>query len=592
MTSTPLLSVEGLSVCFGRPGRVGDTVSGVDFTLGAGQTLALVGESGSGKTLTGKALLGLLPRGAQVSGGRAVFAHDGREIDLLRASSAKLRRLRGTTLAMVFQEPMSALSPLHRVGDQVGEVLRVHGHPDASIKARVLEVFAEVGFPDPERAYTAYPFELSGGLRQRAVIAMAIIGDPALVVADEPTTALDVTTQAMVLDLLGRLQRERGLAVILITHDLGVVANMADSVTVMRQGHVVERGALEAVLARPGHAYTRALIAAAPHVPETLDGPRRANTDTILHAEHLAKTFHKRSGGLFARAGAAFRAVHPMDLTLERGRTVAVVGESGSGKSTLARMLLRAVEPDPGAKIVFRARGGEEQDVIRLGSRALKRYRRAVQMVFQDPYAALSPRMPIQDILAEPLKIHGLGTPSERRERAAAMMKRVGLSPDHLGRFPNAFSGGQRQRIAIARALALDPELLVCDEPTSALDVSVQAEVLALLDELKQGLGLTYLFISHDLAVVSRIADRVLVMRSGRVVEAGSCRCIFQDARHPYTRALIAASPVADPGHRLDLKAVAAGAGAPEDWPDPYRHGTEAPGMVEVGPGHLVRAAA
>jgi peptide/nickel transport system ATP-binding protein len=598
MTAKPLLSVEDLSICFGVPGRALPVVDGVSFALEPGRTLALVGESGSGKTLTAKALMGLLPRGATITGGRALFRHGDTDCDLLALPDAELRRLRGATVSMVFQEPMSALSSLHTVGWQVGEVLAVHGLADgAEGRDRVLSVLGEVGFPDPERAYAAYPFELSGGLRQRAVIAMAMVAEPALVIADEPTTALDVTTQATVLELLRGLSRDHHLAVILITHDLGVVANLADDVVVLNRGRVMEAGGSATVLGAPGHGYTRALVAAAPRVPERLSTcAPPAEADAILEVKALSKTYPGRARG-FGPRPEPIRALSGFAMRVGRGSTVAVVGESGSGKSTVARLVLRAELPDPGAVMRFRPRSGAARDIAALSGPDLKEFLRLAQMVFQDPYAALSPRLSIQDILTEPLAIHEIGTPAERRDRAAALMERVGLLPSHLGRFPFAFSGGQRQRIAIARALALEPELLICDEPTSALDVSVQAEVLEMLAELKAELGLSLVFISHDLAVVSQIAERILVMRRGRVVEEGDCACVFGDPQHPYTRALIAASPTPDTERRLDLKLVAAGAGEPDEWPEPYRYTPGAPsdavpGLVEIAPGHRVRRAA
>ncbi|MEM9145191.1 MAG: ABC transporter ATP-binding protein [Pseudomonadota bacterium] len=587
MPIDPILSLEDLSICFGVPGVARAVVDGVSFSLAPGETLALVGESGSGKTLTAKAALGLLPRGAAITKGCALFTGpDGATVDLLSLHGPAMRKLRGTTISMIFQEPMSALSPLHTVGRQVGEVLRVHGQ-GGNERARVLEILDEVGFPNPERAANSYPFELSGGLRQRAVIAMAMIGRPSLVIADEPTTALDVTTQATVLELIRGLTRSHNLAVILITHDLGVVANMADTVVVMNRGRVVEAGACERVLAAPGHAYTRGLVAAAPRAPEVLSACAEPEAERcILSVSDLSKTYRERGRG-------TVQALAGFEADLERGQTLAVVGESGSGKSTVARLVLRAETPDPGARMVFRPREGGEADIAQMTGETLKRYRRSAQMVFQDPYAALSPRMSVQDILTEPLRIHGVGSAAEQRDRAAYLMERVGLSAVHLARFPYAFSGGQRQRIAIARALALEPELLICDEPTSALDVSVQAEVLEMLEGLQADLGLSILFISHDLAVVSRLANRILVMRRGRVVEEGDCKAVFGAPRHPYTRALIAASPEPDTQRRLDLKLVAAGAGEPEDWPSPfgYKEGA-APGLVEVAPGHRVRSAA
>ncbi|MGF1552664.1 MAG: dipeptide ABC transporter ATP-binding protein [Paracoccaceae bacterium] len=588
--SDALLSVEGLTVRFGARAGEGVVIDDASFSVAEGETLALVGESGSGKTLTGKALMGLLPPGAVVGGGCAPMRFEDGTRDLLAMSSSALRRRRGTEIAMIFQEPLSAFSALHTTGRQIAEVLRVHGASRSEAREATLATLAEVGCPDAERVWRAYPFELSGGLRQRAMIAMAIVGRPRLVIADEPTTALDVTTQAVVLSLLKRLAHERGLSVLLVTHDLGVVANVADRVAVMRRGRIVERGPVDAVIGAPRHAYTRRLIEAAPAVPERCASHRGRRDDPILSVEGLSKTYPPRRT-TFGRRGAATVALADVSLDLERGETLAVVGESGSGKSTVAKLVLRAEAPDPGASVRFAPKGGERWDVLALDGEGLRRFRRHAQMVFQDPFGALSPRMPVQDILTEPLEIHDVGTHAERRDRAAHLMERVGLSRHQLGRFPNAFSGGQRQRVAIARALALEPELLVCDEPTSALDVSVQADVLRLLDELKRDLGLTYLFISHDLAVVARLADRVMVMRRGRVVEQGSAEAIFHDPRHPYTRALIAASPA--PEHRLDLRLVAEGAGEPERWPEPYRYqGDAAPDLVEVGPGHRVRCAA
>ena len=593
MIAPPLLAVEDLTVAFGAGAASLCVVDGVSFAIRRGETLAVVGESGSGKTLTGKALLGILPRGARVVAGRAMLGDRETPVDLLAAPESAMRAIRGARVAMIFQEPMSALSPLHTVGDQVMEALRLHERMSgADAAARCLETFADVGFPDPERAFAAYPFQLSGGLRQRAMIAMAMVCRPALMIADEPTTALDVTTQATVLDLIRRLQGETGMSVLLVTHDLGVVANVADSVAVLRKGRLVESGPVAAVLGAPGHGYTRRLLAAAPVVGDHVTCNRRTVTDPIVTIDNLGKTYPGRSLGLGRRAPPV-KAVADVSLALERGGALAVVGESGSGKSTIARLLLRAEDPDPGAHICFCGRDGVSVDVAALDAAGLKAFRRRAQMVFQDPFSALSPRMTVGDILTEPLRVHGVGAREEQRARAAELMRRVGLSPDHLPRYPHAFSGGQRQRIAIARALALSPELLVCDEPTSALDVSVQAQVLELLKEVQADFGLSLLFISHNLAVVADLADRVAVMRRGRIVEAAPADQLFHAPVHPYTRALLAASPEPDLRRKLDLRLVALGAGEPESWPDPYRYdGDAAPPLREVEAGHYVRCAA
>ncbi|MEO0863537.1 MAG: ABC transporter ATP-binding protein, partial [Pseudomonadota bacterium] len=494
-------------------------------------------------------------------------------------------------ISMIFQEPMRSLSPLHRIGDQVAEVLTLHRNmTKAEAKKDVLTTFDRVGFPDAERAFRAYPFELSGGMRQRAMIAMAIVAKPDLLIADEPTTALDVTTQAQVLGLMKDLQRDTGMAMILVTHDLGVVANMADSVVVMNKGHVMESGPADIVLGDPGHGYTQRLFAAAPIIPEVatpadpVDG-----SDTILELRDVSKTYHVRAGGW--RAKKAVHACSDVNLKLPRGKTLAIVGESGSGKTTCARIALGAETPDPGGSVTFRATADSDPLHIEQLARADKvAFQRQAQMVFQDPYSSLSPRMRVQEALTEPMEIHRLGNAQARLDKAAEMLRWVGLSPDMLKRYPHAFSGGQRQRLSIARALTLDPVLLVCDEPTSALDVSVQDQILSLLERIRDGMGLSYLFISHDLAVVARIADEVAVMRRGVVVEQAPPQTLFYNPRHPYPKALIAAQPEPDIARPIDLGQVALGAGAPESWPDMYRFdGLAAPDLVQIEPGHKVR---
>ncbi|MBX2856526.1 MAG: ABC transporter ATP-binding protein [Rhodobacteraceae bacterium] len=630
-----ILNVENLGVRFGafdenvRNG--GEVVSGVSFTLRRGETVAIVGESGSGKSLTAKSLMGLLPHNAVISRGQALF-HDeiaaefgveNGSLDLFKLPPHQMRQIQGGRIAMIFQEPMSSLSPFHTIGQQVEEALRLHQQVRGrAVKARCLEVFTEVGFPDSNRAYDAYPFELSGGLRQRAMIAMAMVCRPALLLADEPTTALDVSTQALILDLINRLRAENGLSVLLITHDLGVVANAADAVVVMSKGEVVESGRTAEVLKAPGHGYTRRLLAAAPKVADGLDSTSELavptaltrtvvlnkitnpeaeleTPDFILSGEGVRKTYLSRKGPIWAPS-LEIPALVGVDFALQRGKTLALVGESGSGKTTLAKIAMRAEAADPGARLLYKAKGAEEQDLTTMDGEALRAFRREAQIVFQDPYASLSPRMTVQDIITEPLLVHRDALPeyrsrTARRDRAVELIRRVGLDETALGRFPHAFSGGQRQRISIARALALGPKLLVCDEPTSALDVSVQAQVLDLLEELQKEFGLSYLFISHDLAVVARLADEIAVMCRGAIVEQAPTKRLFEAPTHPYTQALIAAAPEPDPSKPLDLAKIAAGAGAePEKWPEPFGYPRlQPPPMIEVAPEaaprHLVR---
>ncbi|MEM6371685.1 MAG: ABC transporter ATP-binding protein, partial [Pseudomonadota bacterium] len=433
-------------------------------------------------------------------------------------------------------------------------------------------------------------FEMSGGMRQRAMIAMAMVAKPDLLIADEPTTALDVTTQAQVLGLMKDLQRDTGMAMILVTHDLGVVANMADHVVVMNKGHVMESGPAAAVLGAPGHGYTQKLFAAAPMIPDVAQpSPPVVEDDLILELKNVSKTYSVRAGGWRERK--LVHACADVSLKLPRGKTLAVVGESGSGKTTCARIALGAEIPDPGAQVLFRPDSGAAPVDIGNLTRAEKiAFQRQAQMVFQDPYSSLSPRMRVQEALTEPMEIHRIGDRIARRDKAAEMLRWVGLNPDMLKRYPHAFSGGQRQRLSIARALTLDPVLLVCDEPTSALDVSVQEQILSLLERIRDGMGLSYLFISHDLAVVARIADEVAVMRQGVVVEQAPPDTLFYSPRHPYTKALIAAQPEPDMGRPIDLDAVSRGAGSPEGWSEEFRfEGINAPDLIQVEPGHKVR---
>jgi peptide/nickel transport system ATP-binding protein len=586
----PLLEVNDLSIGFGNGPSV---VDGVSFALNAGETLALVGESGSGKTLSCRSVLRLLPEAAQMRGGSIRFNGAEGAVNLLSLPEKKMRAIRGDRISMIFQEPMRSLSPLHRLGDQVAEVLRLHRNMGRrAAKRAVLEQFEKVGFVDPLRAWKSYPFEMSGGMRQRAMIAMAMVAKPELLIADEPTTALDVTTQAQVLGLIRSLQAETGMGVILVTHDLGVVANMAQRVVVMNKGRVMERGDAQEVLGSPAHPYTAKLFAAAPMIP-AVAAPAPASTkpadDVILDLRDVSKTYTMRAGGW--RKPVSVSACQHVDLQLPRGKTLAIVGESGSGKTTCARIAMGAERPDAGGKVLFRPDPAAAPLAVHdLSPTERTAFQRQAQMVFQDPYSSLSPRMRVQQALTEPMEVHNIGTARDRREKAAEMLRWVGLNPDMLGRFPHAFSGGQRQRLSIARALTLDPKLLICDEPTSALDVSVQEQILTLLEDIRDRANLSYLFISHDLAVVARIADEVAVMRAGVIVEQAPPDTLFYNPQHPYTRALIAAQPEPDISRPIDLDLVAKGAGSPTLWPEQFRfEGHHAPALRELEPGHKVR---
>ncbi len=629
---TDLLRIEDLSVAFQMHGNAHEVLRGVSLRVRPGSVVALVGESGSGKSVTSQAVMGLLPQTASITGGQIKFTDpaDGTvtEISALERNGPGMRALRGSRISMIFQEPMNSLSPLHTVGDQVSEALTIHQRVDAGgIRAATERMLSQVGFPDPARAFDMYPFEMSGGLRQRAMIAMALICDPALLIADEPTTALDVTIQAQVLHLLKTLQRERNMALLLITHDLGVVANMADEVVVMYQGEIMEAGPAEAIFRRPGHAYLQALLRAVPHfdmkqgerLVSLRDDPAETRDVSLLPPSHRAapdaqprteqvapgaplltlteitKTFTIKSGSLFGfGTPREIRAVDGVSLEIRRGECLGLVGESGCGKTTLSKILMRAITPDSGSMTYHGPNGGT--DLLALNERELFAFRKRMQMVFQDPVNSLSPRMTVLDILTEPMKIHGLGDRSEQRKRAMALMQAVGLDPRFLGRYPHSFSGGQRQRIGIARALALSPEVLLCDEPVSALDVSVQAQILNLLNDLRKELGLTYFFISHNLAVVDYVADRIAVMARGRIVELAPREALFENPTHPYTRALLKAVPYPDLDRPLDFNAVAGrDTSDPAEWPKAFRwpgldDTTSDLGPLAVGDEHFVLA--
>jgi len=537
VNAAPLLAVEHLSVRFHTERGPVQAVDDVSFHVDAGETLAILGESGSGKSVAAGAIMDILDRPpAEITSGRVLF--EGR--DLLALPWPEHRRLNGTELAVIFQDTLAHLNPVYPIGWQIAEGFRAHGRHDVDAGAEAVRLLARVGLPDPERRVDDYPHQFSGGQRQRVMIAMAIALRPKLLIADEPTTALDVTVQAQILRLLRDLQREVGMALLLITHDLGVVADIAERVIVMRAGRIVEQGPVRTIFAEPQHAYTRQLMAA---VPGRLAPPPRAiRAAPLLAVENLTKHYPITKGLLRRPTGEVVRALDGVSFELRAGETLGIVGESGSGKSTLARTLLRLEPPTAGTA---RFRG---DDLFALEGAALKRYRRRVQVVFQDPFASLNPRMTVEQLVSEPWWIHRDVVPrARRRDRAAELLEQVGLGAEHLRRYPHQFSGGQRQRIAIARALALEPEIVICDEAVSALDVSIQAQVIALLRELRDRLGLAYLFIAHDLPVVRDLADRVLVMHQGRVVEAGATEDVFDHPQADYTRALLAASPLPDP---------------------------------------------
>ena len=615
-----LLRIEDLRITFQLQSGPLEVIKGIDFRIKPGTVVAVVGESGSGKSVTAQAIMGILPGVGKINSGRILFddpGKDGAPIDIagLDRDGAKMRSLRGGRIAMIFQEPMTSLSPLHTIGNQIEEALVLHQKVDKSqYRARTEEMLDLVGFPDPSRAYDMYPFELSGGLRQRAMIAMALICRPALLIADEPTTALDVTIQAQILKLLKDLQKKFNMAILLITHDLGVVANMADEVVVVYHGKVMESGTVEDIFDNPQHPYLRALMAAVPHFDmhdgERLRSLREVKVDAskllagddrkevaagapLLVVEGLSKTFVTKKGGfLFAKGSEEkVKAVDDVSFLIRRGECFGLVGESGCGKTTVSKLLMRAVTADAG-KMMYDSSDGVV-DIASLQGADLKKFRTNIQMVFQDPFSSLSPRMTVANILREPLEIHGMGSEAERAEKVKKLLEVVGLDPRFMSRYPHSFSGGQRQRIGIARALALSPELLICDEPVSALDVSVQAQVLNLMKDLQKQLGLTYLFISHNLAVVDYMADRIAVMCRGRIVEAAPREVLFNAPIHSYTRSLLSSVPFPDLSRPLNLNDMnLEGASHSDNWAPQFRAGKNENSLshIEVSPEHFVLA--
>ncbi|MEI2680573.1 glutathione ABC transporter ATP-binding protein GsiA [Erwinia aphidicola] len=598
-----VLSVRDLSVSFQQEsGRV-QAVNRLSLDVRQGETLAIVGESGSGKSVTSLALMRLVEQGGGNidSGQMWLMRRNQQRVNLAALPQSELRRIRGADMAMIFQEPMTSLNPVFPVGEQIAESIRLHqgkSHADALKEAqRMLDL---VRIPEAKNVLSRYPHQLSGGMRQRVMIAMALSCRPALLIADEPTTALDVTIQAQILQLIRVLQKEMQMGVIFITHDMGVVAEMADRVQVMYRGDVVETGSVESLFAHPQQPYTRALLAAVPKLgamsgrslpakfpliqqgeqqPEQPQDTVRQQEPPILQVRDLVTRFDIRSG-IFNRVHRRVHAVEKVSFDLRPGETLALVGESGCGKSTTGRSLLRLVESQ-GGSITF---NGKRID--RLSGQALSHLRRDIQFIFQDPYASLDPRLTVGFSIMEPLLVHGIAKGQEAEKRVAWLLERVGLLPEHAQRYPHEFSGGQRQRICIARALALNPKVVIADEAVSALDVSIQAQIINLMLDLQREFGIAFLFISHDMAVVERISHRVAVMYLGQIVEIGPRQAVFEQPQHPYTRKLMAAVPVADPTHRRRERALLV-----DEIPSPIRALGDEPEvapLVEVSSGHFV----
>ena len=636
-----ILEVQRLTVHFVTPERTVEAVRNLSLHVDGGETLAIVGESGSGKSVSALAIMRLVEHGGGriVSGRMHFHGRDGQLLDLAQAAQSTMRRLRGADLAMIFQEPMTSLNPVISVGEQIAESIRLHqGKDREEARAEALRMLERVRIPEARRVLSRYPHQLSGGMRQRVMIAMALSCRPSLLIADEPTTALDVTIQAQILGLIRELQREMRMAVIFITHDMGVVAEIAERVLVMRDGEQVEEGPSESIFAGPRHPYTQALLAAVPRLgamrgtdaparfpllaagvldarsirasrdgessaaetfqsasaaggwksaedvpPERPQQPSRprswSQTKPLLAVRKLSTRFDIRSG-IFGRVANRVHAVEQVSFDLYAGETLALVGESGCGKSTTGRSLLKLVEI-AGGEIEF-----EGSNIAQLSGKELQRLRRNIQVIFQDPYASLDPRLTVGYSIMEPLLVHRVATRTEAGRRVAWLLERVGLLPEHAQRYPHEFSGGERQRIAIARALALDPKVVIADESVSALDVSIRAQIINLLLDLQRDLGISFLFISHDMAVVERVSHRVAVMYLGQIVEIGPRRAIFENPQHAYTRALLSAVPIADPARRHWPRSLPA-----DEMPSAIRAVGDEPEvqpLQQVSPGHFV----
>jgi ABC-type glutathione transport system ATPase component len=579
-----LLSIEGLNVTF--PGHDTPAVRDVSLNIGRGEVVALVGESGSGKSVTAKAVMRLIEfGGGKIAGGHA-WLDDGKggRLDLFAQTETAMQKVRGNRIAMIFQEPMTSLNPVLTVGFQLREAVQRHQDVGRAEADRIcLEALHQVRLSEPERRLRQYPHQLSGGMRQRVMIAMALACKPDLLIADEPTTALDVTVQAEILALLKTIQQEIGMAILFITHDMGVVAEIADRVQVMLRGEVIEDGTVHAVFGAPRHAYTRALLDAAPKLgtaPFPEAHPQTAETPA-LSVQNLVVRY-PLTGGFFGRVRANVHAVEDVSFDVAHGETLALVGESGCGKSSLAKAILRLNEPTSGRLML------DGEDILDFDHARMMRARRGIQMVFQDPYASLNPRKRVAAIIAEPLEIHGVGNRAEIAARVAALLERVGLPAEAARRFPHEFSGGQRQRVCIARALALNPSVIIADEPVSALDVSIQAQILDLIEEIQDEFNVAILFISHDMAVVEKVADRIAVMYQGELIEIGPRDAVLRAPAHPYTKRLLDAVPIAHPDQRRDRQLSA------REIESPIRPVGAEPApfvMDEISPGHFLRRA-
>ena len=603
LPSDHVLAVSQLSVQFSHEGQIIPAVNNLSFQVRRGETLAIVGESGSGKSVTSLALMRLVEQGGgQISQGDMLFRRRNAEVvDLMAASQSSMRSLRGADIAMIFQEPMTSLNPVFPVGEQIAESIRLHQNKDSrAARAEALRMLDLVRIPEAKNILDSYPHQLSGGMRQRVMIAMALSCKPALLIADEPTTALDVTIQAQILQLIRVLQKEMQMGVIFITHDMGVVAEIADRVLVMHQGNSVETGDVGAIFRAPQQPYTRSLLAAVPKLgsmagkplparfpvlaqkegdPELVQDTLKPGAPPVLQVRDLVTRFDLRSG-IFNRVTRRVHAVEKVSFDLHPGETLALVGESGCGKSTTGRSLLKLVKSQ-GGTITFNG-----QELTDVSGSALQHLRRDIQFIFQDPYASLDPRLTVGYSIMEPLLVHKLAKGAEAEARVAWLLEKVGLLPEHAQRYPHEFSGGQRQRICIARALALNPKVVIADESVSALDVSIRAQIINLLMDLQKEFGLAFLFISHDMAVVERISHRVAVMYLGQIVEIGTRRAVFEDPQHAYTRKLMAAVPVADPAHKRKEQALLV-----DEIPSPIRALNDEPlvsPLVQVGEGHFV----